>query len=173
MSERIQSSTSIKRAICSVWLCVITVSIAVSPVDTLWYRYVTYRNDQLQLARNISERLADQPEIMRLVETIAAARKFGNQKILLLTDGSIPLGSELNYYAAPTAVIMDNAAGDRVTVWSDLLSYYHCTAICFVTDGADEEWLKGIETEEGENVVPYQIYTPTEQSSAILKPFPF
>lgn len=156
-----QDSVKIRRMVCSAWLCVIAVSIAVSPVDGLWQRYVSYRNYESNLERSMVERLSNQPCTIKLIEAVNTAREYENQKVLAMMYDNIPMATEYSYYSVPIPVVLV-PSDERVYQWYDFLLYYGCTAVCFVTDGENEEWLKGIETVNGKTVVPYQIYYPDQ-----------
>lgn len=156
---RLSKRFSPRGIVCGVWLAVIAVGVAVAPVGTLWQTYVTYRNNENQIEHSMEERCADYPEIIKTVDAVNSTRSFGNQKILILSDGNVTMTQQgLAYYSAPIPVILDNGAGGRVREWSGLARYYGCTAVCFVTDGTDETFLQGIYTDDGEPVVPYTVY---------------
>lgn len=148
-----------KKSACRVWLAVIAVSIAIAPVSAIWERYVSYREAPWLLEREPAERYANYPVVLRILDTIDTAREDGNQKILLITDGNVSFDPlVVQYYAAPFPVVVENGANGRVMEWNSLLRYYRCTAVCFVGDDTDGIFLSGIETAEGDPVVPYTIY---------------
>lgn len=156
---RLSKRFSPKGIICSVWLAVIAVSIAVAPVGTLWQSYVTYRNDETQIERSMEVRYADYPDMIKTINAINAARGSGNQKICIFKDETVSVDLPgLAYYSVPISLVLENGAGGRVADWSNLARYYGCTAVCFVTDGTDETFLQGIYTDDGEPVVPYTVY---------------